>query len=75
MKYEWLDAFLLALPGVEQDFKLEWGWERDMIRDRHTRLIAKSIPGSVLSILPGDHFIARRNWQAFNPVILKFLES
>ncbi len=49
--------------------------ERDMIRDRHTRLIAKSIPGSVLSILPGDHFIARRNWQAFNPVILKFLES
>ena len=32
MKYEWLDAFLLALPGVEQDFQLEWGWERYMIR-------------------------------------------
>ena len=34
MKYEWLDAFLLALPGVEQDFKLEWGWERYMIRGK-----------------------------------------
>ena len=47
--------------------------KRDMIRDKHTRLIAKSIPGSQLVILPGDHFVARRNWQAFNPVILEFL--
>lgn len=49
--------------------------ERDMIRDSHTRLIAKSIPGSQLAILPGDHFVARRNWQAFNPLVLKFLQS
>lgn len=48
--------------------------ERDMIRDSHTRLIAKSIPGSQLAILPGDHFVARRNWQAFNPVVLEFLQ-
>jgi pimeloyl-ACP methyl ester carboxylesterase len=49
--------------------------ERDMIREKHTRLIAKSIPGSQLAILPGDHFVARRNWQAFNPVVLEFLQS
>ncbi len=49
--------------------------ERDMIRDSHTQLIAKSIPGSQLAILPGDHFVARRNWQAFNPLVLKFLQS
>lgn len=49
--------------------------ERDMIRDSHTRLIAKSIPGSQLAILSGDHFVARRNWQAFNPLVLKFLQS
>lgn len=49
--------------------------ERDMIRERHTRLIARSIPNSRLAILPGDHFVARRNWQTFNPLILKFLES
>lgn len=47
--------------------------DRDMIREKHTRLIAKSISNSKLAILPGDHFVARRNWQAFNPVILEFL--
>ena len=49
--------------------------EKDMIRESHTRLIARSIPNSRLAILPGDHFVARRNWQAFNPVILKFLSE
>lgn len=49
--------------------------DRDMIREKHTRLIARSIPNSQLAILPGDHFVARRNWQAFNPLILNFLES
>lgn len=49
--------------------------DRDMIREKHTRLIARSIPDSQLAILPGDHFVARRNWQAFNPVILKFLSD
>lgn len=47
--------------------------DKDMIRESHTRLIARSIPNSKLAILPGDHFVARRNWQAFNPVILEFL--
>lgn len=49
--------------------------DRDMIREKHTRLIARSIPNSQLAILPGDHFVARRNWQAFNPLVLNFLES
>ena len=49
--------------------------DRDMIRERHTWLIARSIPNSRLSILPGDHFVARRNWQAFNPVVLDFLSE
>lgn len=49
--------------------------DRDMIRERHTRLIAKSIPNSRLAILPGDHFVARRNWRAFNSAVLEFLEE
>lgn len=49
--------------------------DRDMIREKHTRLIARSIPNSQLAILPGDHFVARRNWQAFDPLVLNFLES
>lgn len=26
--YEWLDAYLLAKPGVEKDYKAEWQWWR-----------------------------------------------
>ena len=47
--------------------------ERDMIREGHTRAIAAAIPDSRLAILPGDHFVARRNWQTFNPLVLDFL--
>ena len=49
--------------------------DRDMIREMHTWLNARSIPNNRLSILPGDHFVARRNWQAFNPVVLDFLSE
>ncbi len=34
MKYEWLDAYLLALPGAEKDYKPEWAWFRYMIRGK-----------------------------------------
>ena len=47
--------------------------ERDMIRESHTRAIAAAIPDSRLAILPGDHFVARRNWKDFNPLVLAFL--
>ena len=47
--------------------------ERDMIKEKHTRLIAASLPNSKLVILLGDHFVARRNWQQFNPAVQAFL--
>lgn len=34
MKYDWLDAYLLSLPGAEKDYKAEWGWFRYMIRGK-----------------------------------------
>lgn len=34
MKYEWLDDYLLSLPGAEKDYKPEWAWFRYMIRGR-----------------------------------------
>ncbi len=34
MRYEWLDAYLLSLPGAEKDYKPEWQWFRYMIRGR-----------------------------------------
>ncbi len=34
MKYSWLDAYLLAKSGVEKDHKVEWNWDRYMIRGK-----------------------------------------
>ena len=34
MKYEWLDTYLLSLPGAEKDYKAEWGWFRYQIRGK-----------------------------------------
>ena len=45
----------------------------DMIRDNHTRLIAESIPNTQLALIPGTHFIAAQNPEAFNQVVYNFL--
>lgn len=34
MKYDWLDEYLLSLPGVEKDYKPEWAWFRYMVRGK-----------------------------------------
>lgn len=48
---------------------------KDMIKEDHTRLIARSIPGAELVILPGNHFVANKNPDAFNEAILHFLSK
>ena len=49
--------------------------DKDMIKNQHTRLIAQSIPGAELSIIPGNHFVANQHPEAFNEVVLRFLLS
>ncbi|WP_295583446.1 MmcQ/YjbR family DNA-binding protein [uncultured Oscillibacter sp.] len=34
MHYDWLDAYLLSLPGAEKDYKPEWRWFRYMLRGK-----------------------------------------
>ena len=48
--------------------------DKDMIKESHTRLIASRIPGARLMIIPGDHFVANRQPDAFNEAVLSFLE-
>lgn len=48
---------------------------KDMIKEEHTRLIAKSIPGAELVFLQGDHFIASKKPEEFNRNVLEFLEK
>ena len=49
--------------------------DKDMIKEKHTRLIARSIPGAELSILSGSHFVANQNPGAFNEIVLRFLNQ
>ncbi len=48
---------------------------KDMIRDDHTRAIAAALPDGTLAILPGDHFVAAKNPEAFNRTVLDFLQG
>ena len=45
---------------------------KDMIRERHTRLIANRIPNARLALIPGDHFIASKEPAAFNRAVRTF---
>lgn len=48
---------------------------RDMIKESHTRLICESIPDAKLALIPGDHFVAAKNPEAFNRAVADFLED
>ena len=48
---------------------------KDMIKDKHTRLIYKSLPNARLTILEGDHFVANKNYEAFNSAVEAFLKE
>lgn len=34
MKYPWLEEYLMSRPGAEHDYKLEWQWDRYMVRGK-----------------------------------------
>ena len=48
---------------------------RDMIKEKHTRLLAASLPDSSLVFIPGDHFIAAKKTAAFNQALFAFLDQ
>ena len=48
---------------------------KDMIREPHTRLIARCIPDSRLVFIGGDHLIASKKPEEFNRAVLDFLKE
>lgn len=66
------DIAVSELAGVKSPTLVIAG-DRDMIKDSHTRLIAKNIPDARLVILRGSHFIARDSAAEFNRAVLSFL--
>ncbi len=47
----------------------------DMIRESHTKEIAKNIPNAKLSIIKGNHFIANKRYITFNKEVEDFLQT
>lgn len=33
-RYPWLEEALMACPGAEQDYKIEWQWQRFLVRGK-----------------------------------------
>lgn len=48
--------------------------DRDLIKETHTRQIHAAIPNAALAIVPGDHFAAHKNPDAFNRAVEDFLQ-
>ncbi len=48
---------------------------KDMIRKKHTELIAHHIPHAEIAFIEGDHFVAVKNPTAFNRVVGQFLND
>ncbi len=49
--------------------------EDDLIRESHSKLIYKNLPDGELKIIPGDHWIAKKNPEVFNRVTEEFLAN
>ena len=47
----------------------------DMIKVEHSMHIAKKIPHAILDIVPGDHFLAKKNNQIVNQHVQSFLQQ
>ena len=46
---------------------------KDMIKDKHTRLINDNLPNADIKFIKGNHFIASENPEAFNHTVEEFL--
>lgn len=62
------------LYGIAHEVLVLCG-SNDMIKTKHSMQIAACLPYGRLQILPGDHFIACKEYEAVNIEVRKFLEN
>ena len=48
---------------------------KDLVKEKHSRFIAKHIAQSELVFIKGGHFIAEKNPNEFNAIVSKFLKE
>ena len=75
---QWLDGYLLSKAGAEHDFKVEWGWDRYMVRGKLFAAICRPegmkderYNGHTLVNLKCDHAgrnCSGRSFPTFSPV-------
>lgn len=54
-RYLWLDAYLLAKPGAEKDYKAEWAWLRYRVAGR--LFAAVCCPGAQYGVYAGREMV------------------
>jgi pimeloyl-ACP methyl ester carboxylesterase len=47
----------------------------DIIKEKHSKLIASTLCNSEFVVVDGDHFVALRNPEEFNEKVLEFLSK
>lgn len=63
-RYPWLEEALMACPGAEQDYKVEWQWQRFLVRGKMFAAICtpgpehKDYAGRTMVILKCDPRLA-----------------
>ena len=72
MKYDWIDDYLRAKPGVTKDFKAEWNWYRYQLGDKlFAALCMDDKTGSAVYITlkldPAEGEFLRRQWPDIIP--------
>lgn len=55
MTYDWLDEYLLSLPGAEKDYKAEWKWFRYTIRGKLFAAVCS--PGAEHAVYGGHDLV------------------
>jgi len=67
------DGFFLFLRSIMDKYSLIT--IPYMIKESHTKEIAKNIPNAKLAIVKGNHFIANKKHKAFNQEVESFLQT
>ena len=76
--YPWLDGYLLSKPGAERDFKVEWQWERYLVRGKMFAAVCTPGPehkphaGQTMVILKCDPRLAEAYRETYPDVVPGF---
>lgn len=69
MKYNWIDDYLMGKKGVEKDFKIEWNWQRYMIRGKMFAAVCYDTERETLITVKLDPVVSESLRQQYEDII------